>query len=330
MPSSHNRGTVIRTETTPARSTSGLEDTRCAPSQEPTLPPFFTTRTGRISCAALLTRHKETLEKHSWERSTLQCLSTQKKMPPFSTTTTTELHLLLHSVPSKSRSFLVQVDTSIKSLKEAVTSTKRPDYSSSDLETMATQSTTIRCRNGGEAEFHHPPDSQKCHAFLRSRAGAPFRQVGVPILGHFLPGQLVYIVQDFLVLPLIHHHEERRRDTTEDHHLIGGAPLGSKNHDPFHLRDLSTRPSSVQNVLGFVGPNHLACCAMSKSSSKSFVKLRDLASLFCNICHSLSMTCRITTVPLQRLWPGPPPDVSACLPEEHELHLPHFFLCAVV
>ena len=37
---SRYRGTVIRTETTPAWSTSGLEGTRCTLSQEPVLPPF--------------------------------------------------------------------------------------------------------------------------------------------------------------------------------------------------------------------------------------------------------------------------------------------------
>ena len=39
-PSSRDRGTVIRTETTPAWSTSGHEGTGCAPSQEPALPLF--------------------------------------------------------------------------------------------------------------------------------------------------------------------------------------------------------------------------------------------------------------------------------------------------
>ena len=98
MPSRHNRGTAIRTETTPARSTSGLEDTGCVPSQKPTLPQFFTRRTDRIttllqatvpqdcrskspwaSCAALLTQ-RDTL-RSILERG--QLLSRQKKMSPF-------------------------------------------------------------------------------------------------------------------------------------------------------------------------------------------------------------------------------------------------------
>ena len=38
-----------------------------------------------------------------------------------------------------------------------------------------------------------------------SRAAAPLRQVGIPILRHFLPGRLVFGVQETLVLSLILH-----------------------------------------------------------------------------------------------------------------------------
>ena len=37
--------------------------------------------------------------------------------------------------------------------------------SGGETEYHATQSTTLQCRSGGEAEFQHPPDSQKGHAF---------------------------------------------------------------------------------------------------------------------------------------------------------------------
>ena len=38
-------------------------------------------------------------------------------------------------------------------------------------------------------------------------------------LGHFLPGLLVYIIQDTLVFPFLHRHQDLHRHTTEDHHL---------------------------------------------------------------------------------------------------------------
>ena len=134
MPSSHNRGTVIRTETTRARSASGLEDTGYAPSQEPTMPPFFRRRTGRISCAALGTRHNEILEKHSWERSTLECCPRRKRCRPSPQQLPLNHTSSLHSLPSRFRSLPIQVHIKIKPPKGAVICTTRPDWSSSDLE----------------------------------------------------------------------------------------------------------------------------------------------------------------------------------------------------
>ena len=74
-----------------------------------------------------------------------------------------------------------------------------------------------------------------------SWAGTPLRQEGVSILENFLPGLLVFFVQDTLVLPLLHHHQEGHRHTTEAHHPIGDTPFCSKGDDPFHLYGLHSK-----------------------------------------------------------------------------------------
>ena len=97
-----NREPVIRTKTTPPQSTSGLErelvelllgSLHCLHSSIERSQNNMASSNPSL-CCPFLHEHKEKLEKHSWERSTLQCLSTKKRISPFSTTTTTELHIL--------------------------------------------------------------------------------------------------------------------------------------------------------------------------------------------------------------------------------------------
>ena len=98
--------------------------------------------------------------------------------------------------------------------------------------------------SGGDTEYHDPfvrlVARQRSSTLQIHKSVMPFKQPG---WCSFPTSRcsLVFFVQDILVLSLIHHHKESRRYTTEEHHLIGGAALGSKIHDPFHLRGLNTR-----------------------------------------------------------------------------------------
>ena len=135
---------------------------------------------------------------------------------------------------------------------------------------MATQSTTIRCRNDGETPTRFTkrvPSLKKLGwcSFPTSRRSNP----------RTFPPRSACLYRPGCHCTATHSpaRRETRRYTTEDHHLIGGAPLGSKSHDPFHLRDLNTRhlregyfssASSVQNFLGFFGPTSLLVVLCSK------------------------------------------------------------------
>ena len=83
--------------------------------------------------------------------------------------------------------------------------------------------------SGGDTDYHDPSPKwwrgsvpattrfTSVSCLLNSQAGARFRQVGVPILRHFLPSQLVKIVQD----PCTATHSPPRRETPIHN---GGSP----------------------------------------------------------------------------------------------------------
>ena len=131
MPSGHYRGTVIRTN---------LEDTACAPCQEPSLHPFFTRRTDRIKniasniffpksdgqnhpghfCAALITRAQRDTRESILKRSQIFSVANVGKRSRSSPQQLLPLNYtsFLQSGPSKFRSLQIQVHINIKSIKD--------------------------------------------------------------------------------------------------------------------------------------------------------------------------------------------------------------------
>ena len=175
MPSSHYRRTVIRTVTTPACSISGLESTRCAPSQE-AAPDRITTLLQAIlhqvwgsklpwaPCAALFfARTERDTLRRILERCQLSSIVHAK----------TDLAIIQNNYHWTTPRSSNQVSTSSQKSPRSTWPSSRSRRVSLVKKTwlvflrprkVATQRTTIRCRNGGEAALQHRPSSPKCDA----------------------------------------------------------------------------------------------------------------------------------------------------------------------